>query len=187
MPASPPPAAAAPAHGPVARRPSARRRRVLAALLAVTAALGVALVVDVSRQPGPERVVWADTFDGSKGSVPTLVRFTADWCPPCRRMRAEVFTREDVAAAVSPGFHAVSVDLTRPDAAARALAARHGVESIPSFLVLGPDGRERGRLVGYADAARFRRFLDRHRRAGPTTLAAAGVARTVASAAAGPA
>ena len=128
-------------------------------VLAATAALAV----DVSRQRAhAEAVVWAQPARLTQPTDrPTLVRFTADWCPPCQIMKREVFNRPDVAAEIEQHYRAVSVDMTRLDADARALAARHGVLGIPTFVVLAPDGRETARLPGPADAAGFTAFLER--------------------------
>jgi len=104
------------------------------------------------------------TFDGSV----TLVNFWATWCPPCLkelpgmdRLQAEL--KED-------GLDVVAISLDRgglrkaggfwkrakmtmglyadPD---KDLAQQMGVLGLPVTAILGPDGREIGRLIGEAE------------------------------------
>lgn len=156
MTATPPPAV-----------PVRRRRQLVLLLAGVVAALTVGLIIDLLRQRSAESLVaWhAPAALGAARSTPadrpTLLRFTADWCPPCRAMDRAVFSKPDVADALAARFHAVSVDLTDPGPDEQSLADRHGISSIPSFVVLDPGGAEAGRLVGGVDADRFTAFLKR--------------------------
>jgi len=129
-----------------------------------------ALTADVLRQRAhTEAVVWAgpDAL-ANPASRPTLIRFTADWCPPCQAMKRDVFSRQSLADAIARDFRAVSVDLTNPGPEAKQIAIRHGATEIPTFVILAPDGREVARRVDYADAAEFTTFLGRAT-AGTTT------------------
>lgn len=70
-----------------------------------------------------------DTFEAAvKRSGLTVIDFWASWCGPCRAM-APQFER---AAALRPqyGFAKVDVD------AEPALAARYGIQSVPTLMVL---------------------------------------------------
>jgi thioredoxin 1 len=74
------------------------------------------------------------------GSRPTLVEFTAAWCPPCRLL-APVLA--EVAAELAGRVTVVSVDVDEEPE----LTARFGVLAVPSLLLLDR-GAERLRLVG---------------------------------------
>ena len=83
-----------------------------------------------------------------------LLNFSADWCAPCRAMEP---TLEALRA---KGYPIRKVDVDREPA----LAQRHGVTSLPTFVMLA-DGREVGRLVGRASLDQLEQMC---RRAGGT-------------------
>jgi thioredoxin 1 len=71
---------------------------------------------------------------------PTLVDFYADWCGPCRAMESVV---NELAGDLEGRAYVVKVNVDE----APELAARFGVESIPTFIVVR-GGHAAQRLVG---------------------------------------
>jgi thioredoxin 1 len=84
--------------------------------------------------------------------VPVLVDFYADWCMPCRMVAPvlEELARETADARI------VKVDVDENSQ----LAARYGINSIPSLLVF-KDGRVADQHTGVAGKARLKALLGR--------------------------
>src|SRR6188474_2174884 len=62
---------------------------------------------------------------------PTVVLFTADWCPACQALHNNVLTRPDVQTEMERHYTCYKVDLTNPTPAAQAHAQKFGVQYIP--------------------------------------------------------
>lgn len=72
-------------------------------------------------------------------SVPVLVDFFAEWCPPCRRLGP---TLEELAGEMEDRLTIVKVNVDESS-----LASQFGVMNIPT-MVLFKDGEEVKRMVG---------------------------------------
>jgi thioredoxin 2 len=88
----------------------------------------------------------------SEAKVPVLVDFWAEWCGPCRMSAPEL---QKLAREMSGRAVVIKVDID----AHPSLATRHGVQSIPNFLVF-KDGRVVARHVGAAPMMQMRRWIE---------------------------
>jgi thioredoxin 2 len=106
----------------------------------------------------------ADSFDAEiTASVPVLVDMWAAWCGPCKMVTPIV---EDLAHSHAGRLKVVKLDVD----AAPDIAARYGVQGIPTFLLIR-DGQEADRLVGAAPRRQIEGWLEGHL---PAETAASG-------------
>lgn len=69
----------------------------------------------------------------------------ASWCPPCRMMERQVFSRKDVGEFMDQRFVAAKYDTDKTT----------GRDAIPLYLVFDTRGELLGRIQGAADAETF--------------------------------
>ncbi|NUL83096.1 MAG: thioredoxin family protein [Armatimonadetes bacterium] len=74
---------------------------------------------------------------------PLVVKFYADWCPPCKEMDKNVLPSQEVRAVADRALW-VKVDVDQQGK----LADDFGVQSIPTTLIIDPKGNIIHRLVG---------------------------------------
>ncbi len=95
---------------------------------------------------------WKTEVESS--TVPVLVDFWAEWCPPCRLIGPSV---EELARRFQGRAKVAKLDVN----ADPEIAMRFGVSSIPTLLVFR-DGQVVDQTVGAAGLADLERFLDAH-------------------------
>lgn len=118
----------------------------------------------------PAEVVWMSDLDAASALARDegkrlLVDFAADWCRPCKRLEAEVFSTEKFAAAMEERYVAVRVDATHVRDGTRVadLLRKYGVTAYPTVLVIDPgSGRKLGTSVGFVRVGTMVAFLDSH-------------------------
>lgn len=106
---------------------------------------------------------WEDDFDkglakAKAAGKPALVDFTgSDWCIWCKRLDAEIFSKQEFKDYVKDKFQLVEVDFPqlkplpqKKAEAHEALAKKYKIEGFPTVLVLDGSGKEIGRL-GYVE------------------------------------
>jgi thiol-disulfide isomerase/thioredoxin len=137
---------------------------VITAIVAVTAAVGLALLAgwlltrrsgDV-REVGPRSGAGADTPDTTglrlSRTGPTIVHFSAAWCGQCNQVRRVV---EQVCDDLGDVAH-VEIDLNADPGAAQ----RFSVLSLPATLIFDAAGRQRYRSAGVPKVADLRSALE---------------------------
>lgn len=128
--------------------------RRLAGVAAIVAGLSGLLHVE-----GESPIAWTPFSEealahATESGRPVLIDFQAAWCLPCREMERTTF-RDPAVVRATRDFAALKADVTAQDARAEALMTRWEVPGVPTYVILGPDGQERRRFVGFVPADRL--------------------------------
>lgn len=74
-------------------------------------------------------------------------------CVPCKQMDQEVFSLDTVGRVLDAGFVCIKLDMQAGEGLE--LANRFQVKSFPTYLILEPEGKEIGRIVGRMPLSKF--------------------------------
>jgi len=103
-------------------------------------------------------VAWVKNYDDAlkqarqqKKSV--VLDMSASWCGFCRRMAREVYPSQEFIDYSSR--HVFMRIFTDTDPQGEQLAEKYGIAGFPTILVLDPNGKELGRVVGFRPSARL--------------------------------
>ena len=83
---------------------------------------------------------------------PLFLYWGAVWCPPCNRVKAEIFARDEF---VARSASVLCYHLDGDSAGAQALAAQYQLRSYPTLVLFAPDGSEITRLPCELDGELF--------------------------------
>jgi thiol:disulfide interchange protein len=110
---------------------------------------------------GADGIGWKDSFSEASSIAnqtgrPILIKFTADWCPPCRQMKQNVWPNEQVRQAVETRYVPLVADVDTSEGAR--LAQQYGVQGIPTIIITDSSGRVQ-RTGSFMDSNRLLSFL----------------------------
>lgn len=83
-----------------------------------------------------------------KQKKPVFVDCYTSWCGPCRKLAAEVFTREDVGNLLNKRFVCVKYDVEKGAGLEFARKYRDQIHAFPTLLLIKTDGTVMQRIVG---------------------------------------
>ena len=135
----------------------------LAALaLLATAMVGNALAEPVKGWSADLAKALATAKAGNKA---VLVEFTgSDWCPPCKMMHDNVFSKKEFIAAASKNFILVEIDMPKGDKAVaeknQPTVEKFKVNRFPTVVLLDSAGKEFARFFA-SDHPKTEDFLKR--------------------------
>ncbi len=86
-----------------------------------------------------------------------FVEFTgSDWCPPCKKLKAEILSSADFAKYAQENLVLVELDFPRAKEqsqdlkdANKALSQKFGIRGFPTVIVFDGEGKELNRQVGF--------------------------------------
>lgn len=90
-----------------------------------------------------------------KNGLPVIVDFSAEWCPPCRKLKP-IFTELKGVYAGKVDFVTVNVD-SMPE-----LSQDFRVESIPALIYLNAEGEEIYRSVGFQTGEQIKSDISKY-------------------------
>ena len=120
--------------------------------LLITALLGTSIGLYISNMPGEMIDLTSDNFKKLviDNDRPVLVAFTADWCPPCQKMKPELL---DFAASTRRAtVGTVNIDISP------SLASRFGITAIPTLIIF-QDGKPSSQVSGGRDKSELHQML----------------------------
>ena len=136
--------------------------RNLIVLTIAVAALFAAFPVVAGEIHWQEQPSYDDILKKAKsGDKYVLIDFYTVWCSPCKQMDKETYTDARVVAFLNDMI-AVKYDSEKD--AGIDVTKQYRVNFWPTTVLLGPDGNEVGRYVGYLDAGDFMQVMGDYRK-----------------------
>ncbi len=91
---------------------------------------------------------------------PFIVYFTMDICPPCERMKREVFSDQQVSQIANEKYLTYSVNISHYSG--KRLGSEHNVSVAPTFMFFDANGNLQERVEGAVSQTNFRKLLEEH-------------------------
>ncbi len=117
---------------------------VVAAILFMQWSTVEELYYPVSGTPIPEsKIPWRHDYvealaEAKQSGKPVLLVFGATWCPPCKRMKRQVWPDDQVTQSVESSYIPMYIDIDDPEQSQ--VVARYQVRSIPTVIVADSTG-----------------------------------------------
>lgn len=141
-----------------------RGARLLGILLAVAGFLSVlTLLPPAPGGAGRGEEGWRTDLrrgleEAADRNLPVLLDFRADWCVACVELEKTTWPHPQVKGLLDQVVP-VRLDMTRNTQADAELQRRYGVKGLPTVILLGPGGEERGRFTGFKAPADLVRWM----------------------------
>jgi thiol-disulfide isomerase/thioredoxin len=130
------------------------------AAIAGAAFLAVAAVLDYWPVSNP--LHWVSLKEAQEIAAtqnkPIFIDVYADWCGPCREMDRAVFPDDSVKATLTSRYVLAKINGDDPSMG-DSLRGQFGIRAYPTYIVLGPTGKERKRHVGFIAKTPMVRWL----------------------------
>lgn len=130
-------------------------------------ALSLACALGAAAAEGWETDLDKAFKDAKEKNKPLLVEFTgSDWCPPCKMMHKNVFSKEEFLTKAKEKFILVCIDIPKKDPELtkknQPLLQKYKVDGVPAVILFDPNGKEFDRFIAsqYPSVPEFLKHLD---------------------------
>jgi len=130
----------------------------------VTSLILLALVSScfVAGRVSAQDVKWRHDYaaarkEAAEAGRPLVLKFSTDWCGPCRKLEATTLRDPKIVAALNERFVPVKLDGDKE----HDLMAEFKVTGFPTVLVVTPEGKVVGRTSGFRTPAELTAVLDK--------------------------
>lgn len=128
--------------------------------LMMTFALAAGMAAAATAQTEFRDLSYGEGLQAAKAEGKMLfVDFYTEWCGPCKAMARSVFPQKALGDYMNARFVCLKIDAEKGEGVE--LAKHYAVTAFPTFVIVGADGKEVGREVGWKEAPDFRAALDR--------------------------
>jgi len=106
----------------------------------------------------PNRIAWADDFtaaqqQAAESEKQIILFFTGEWCSPCRIMKRQVWSDDEVMSTVNAAFIPVTIDVDNPDAAET--LSRYWAGVTPTTIITDANGDVLRQIQGRMSKVEF--------------------------------
>jgi thiol:disulfide interchange protein len=88
-----------------------------------------------------------------------FIEVYTDWCAPCKMLDANTLSSPDVMTYLHKSYICVKVNADDP-ALGYWVAAKYQIGSYPSIVVLAPNGKAKGKVIGYCGPQKFLNIMN---------------------------
>ena len=133
---------------------------ILIAIAAARNGSGASTQAKSGAHPGSD-IDWLTSLEPALAKAketgqPVMIDFFATWCPPCKMLDKETYTDPAVIEETKKWIM-VRIDVDQN----RSLAQQYWISSIPTLVVVEPDGKESSRTTGFIPPGAMLKFMGR--------------------------
>jgi|LakMenEpi03Aug12_release.lakeMendotaPanAssembly.Ray.scaffolds.fasta_scaffold314811_2 thioredoxin-related protein len=95
--------------------------------------------------------------EGNKQSKPIFIYGYTDWCGYCKKMSKSTFMEKEVNDFMNENYISISSDMEKGEGLS--IAAKYGINSYPSYVILDSNGEIFDQRGGYLGADKFLQWV----------------------------